>query len=385
MAANSIIFYFIFSGLFIFGQLQRIELGSFPPFYLHDFVLFVWLLTTLITKRKKVLSLIKNIEFKKYRFELFLLLWIVIGWLIAFLMGELGVKFIFYSLRFISYSLLFYLISELKLIKTVYLKWGFYLVGFYLLLIGLFQYVFLPDMRFLSILGWDDHYFRLIGTQFDPNFIGIIFVLLFINFSQLKIKKRVDLKYFLLFLILIGLTLTFSRSSYLSFIVTLLLIAKLNPKKYLSGIMLLILVIFAPKPGGEGVNLMRTASVNARVESSWKSFNILKPYQYIVGQGLFNKNKPSYSNQDFIRSDHALLEDNFILLIFNSMGIVGLSLVAFLLGKHLLLLYKKDQIGAISVLAVLTHAMFNNSVFQPFVFIYLAWSLISKVDSEFKL
>ncbi|MDH5533858.1 MAG: hypothetical protein OEX81_05555 [Candidatus Pacebacteria bacterium] len=384
MAANSIIFYIIFSVLFILGQLQRIELGFFPPFYLHDFILFLWLLTILITNWKKALKLVKSINFSKYRLEILFLLWVVIGWLVAFIMGDLGSKFVFYTLRFVCYGLLFYFVSKFKLIKNIFLKWGFYLTGFYILLTGLFQYVFLPDMRFLSILGWDDHYFRLIGTQFDPNFIGIILVLLFINFSQLKIKNRLLIKNFFLFVILIGLALTFSRSSYLSFTVALLLLAKLNPKKYLSGIMLLILIIFAPKPGGEGVNLIRTASISARVETSQKTVTSLKPYQYIVGRGLFNQNKSSYLNKDYFRSDHALLEDNFILLIFNSTGIVGLALVSFLLGKHLLQLYKKDQVGVISILAVLTHAMFNNSVFQPFVFIYLTWSLISKVDSKFK-
>ena len=198
-------------------------------------------------------------------------------------------------------------------------------------------------------------------------------------------KKRASLKYLLLFLILIGLSLTFSRSSYLSFMVALLLTAKLNPKKYLIGVLLLVLIILAPKPGGEGVDLTRVASVNARLESSQKSLNVLQPYQYITGQGLFNKIKPSYLSKDFVRADHALLEDNFILLIFNSMGIVGLFLVAILLGKYLLVLYKKDQVKAISILAVLIHAMFNNSFFQPFIFIYLAWSLISKVDRQFKL
>lgn len=380
MATSSIVFYFLFCVLFVFGQLQRIEWGAFPAFYLHDVVLFLWLLTILIFNRKKVRSLFKKIKLKKFKLELFLLTWVLVGWVIALLMGQLDAKFLLYSLRFVSYGLLFFLISKLRLLKDNYLKWGFYLTGFYLLLLGLLQYVFIPDMRFLSILGWDDHYYRLIGTQFDPNFMGIILVLLFINFNQLIVKKRTDLKNLLLFLTLIGLSLTFSRSSYLSFMVALLLTAKINPKKYISGILLLILIVLSPKPGGEGVNLIRTASVNARIETSQKGINDLKPYQYLVGQGFFNKNRSSYLNQDFTRSDHALLEDNFILLIFNSMGVVGLFLVALLAKKYLLILYQKDQVKLISVIAVLTHAMFNNSIFQPFVFLYLLWSLISKVD-----
>jgi hypothetical protein len=380
MAANSIIFYFIFCGLFFLGQLQRLELGNFSPFYLHDVLVILWLVYIIFSRREEIVKLFQKINYKKFRLELTLGVWIIFGWLIALLVGELSTKFILYGFRFISYSFLFFFIYKFKLIKDKYLKWGYFLTGFYLLLFGILQYVFVPDMRFLSILGWDDHYYRLIGSQFDPNFMGIIFVLLFFNFNQIKLKYRPDLKYLLLFLILIGITLTFSRASYLSFLIGMVLLSKFNFKKYFYVVLLFILIILAPKPGGEGVDLTRTASINARLESSQSSVSSLKPYQYLIGQGLFNKNKDSYTTQDYRRSDHALLEDNFILLIFNATGIVGLGLVIFILSKYLLSSYKKNQVKAISLIVVLVHAMFNNTVFQPFIFLYLVWGLISKVD-----
>jgi hypothetical protein len=280
----------------------------------------------------------------------------------------------------VTYGLLFYFIHEFKIIKKDHLKWGYFFTGFYLLLFGLLQYVFLPDMRFLSILGWDDHYYRLIGSQFDPNFMGIIFVLLFFNFNNLKLKNKNYLKYLLLFLLLIGISLTFSRATYLSFLVGTLLSVKFNLKGYLYAILLVVLIILAPKPGGEGVDLARTASISARVESSQTTIQALQPYQYLTGQGLFNKNSDSYVREDYTRADHALLEDNFVLLIFNATGIVGLGLVAIILSKHLASLFKEDQVNAISIILVLAHSLFNNTVFQPFVFIFLAWGLISKVD-----
>lgn len=379
MAIHSIILFFVFCVLFFFGQLQRLEIGQFPPFYLHDLVLFVWLMFIFFVNRKKIIKLLRSIRINKYKLEIFLFAWIILGWIVAFINGQLAMKFLFYTLRFVTYGLVFYLIHKFKIIKENYLSWGYFFIGFYLVLFGLLQYVFLPDMRFLSILGWDDHYYRLIGTQFDPNFMGIIFVLLFFNFNKLKLKKKKDVKHFLLFLILIAVSLTFSRATYLSFLVGTILLSKFNFKGYVYAILLVILIFLSPKPGGEGVDLTRTTSISARVESSQKTIQSLQPYQYLIGQGLFNKQKDSYIGEDYERSDHAQLEDNFILLIFNATGIVGLVLVSIILSKKLVKLYKIDQVGMVSIIIVLTHSFFNNTVFQPFVFIFLLWGLISKV------
>src|SRR3989338_6680935 len=40
--------------------------------------------------------------------------------------------------------------------------------------LGLGQYIFLPDTRFLLSYGWDEHYWRLIGTVLDPNYMGVM-------------------------------------------------------------------------------------------------------------------------------------------------------------------------------------------------------------------
>src|SRR3990170_8831618 len=42
--------------------------------------------------------------------------------------------------------------------------------------LGWIQYLWLPDLRDLKYIGWDDHYFRLFGTFLDPAFMGIILV-----------------------------------------------------------------------------------------------------------------------------------------------------------------------------------------------------------------
>jgi hypothetical protein len=378
MATNSIVFYLLFCVLFFFGQLQRVELYPLPAFYLHDALIFVWLLTILVKKKDEIRKRLTKIDYAKYKIELFLIFWIILGWVMAFLTGNLGTNFILYVVRFSSYSLLFYCIHYFKLLKAHYIRWGLYITGFYLLLFGLGQYAFLPDMRFLSILGWDDHLYRLVGTQFDPNFMGVLFVILFFSFKQSTLWSKSLVKKMLLFTLLVGIALTFSRSTYLSFFVGLIVTAGFTIKKYVAGLVLVILILLVPKPEGEGVDLMRRASIEARYTTSQTSVNNLLPYQFITGRGLFNTTKNNYTDNVYLRADHAQLDDNIIVLIFNSTGIIGLLLVCYLSVKYGLKLKRHDPQGFVNLMVVFTHALFNNSFFQPFVFIFLIWSLIGK-------
>lgn len=382
MAATALIPVLTFAFLFFLGQLQRIELFFLPPFYLHDLLMISWLgLITLTQFTKVKIELTKVVKLvKKNKLLLFLLFWIALGWIVAFLSGSLSIKFIFYLARFTIYGLVFYLLGKFELFDKKCLRYLYFAIGFYILLFGLVQYLFMPDVRFLSILGWDDHYYRLVSTQFDPNFVGIIFVLLFFSFQKQSWLKKSRLKSVLSFFILLGIALTFSRSTYLAFFVGLVLSAGFKIRSYAPGLVLLVLLILIPKPGGEGVDLTRTASINARIETSQKSFSSLHSYQYLLGRGLFNNGKPSYFNNVYQRADHAYLEDNFLLLIFNATGIVGFVLSILILLKTFRYLMKNDKLGLVSLIAVLVHAMFNNTLFQPFVFLYLIWGLVSKVN-----
>jgi len=376
----TLVFFLVFCGLFFLGQFQRLEVFGWPAFYIHDVILGLWGLWILITHKKEITQFISKLKFKSKKLELILLAWVILGWLVAGLAGNLDQRFIFYVLRFLTYPFVFFSIYKFKLIKKDFLRSGYFLVGFLLLLAGFFQYFFIPDTRFLNVWGWDDHFYRLIGTQFDPNFMGILLVLLFINFKNFKSKMNENVKYFLLFLILVGVSLTFSRASFLSFGAVLILGGGIKFKNYLWGILLLILIILSPKPGGEGVDLTRTTSIIARIESSQKSLVNLNPYQYILGRGLFVNDQNDLVPTNLPIPDHAYLSDNLILLIFNATGMVGLSLFLFLGVKYLRQLYFKNKIGFLSVVAVLIHAMFNNTLFQPFVFLYLIWGIVARDD-----
>ncbi len=215
----------------------------------------------------------------------------------------------------------------------------------------------MPDMRFLKLLGFDDHYYRLIGTLLDPNFSGAIIAggaifALFAN--QLP----------LFFVSLIALALTFSRASYLSFGVAVVLLALYNKKtKLILLISLLGLIIyFIPKPFGEGVNLLRTVTVFSRV-NSWQTGLNLFIQSPLWGWGF---------KKVFI--------DNSLIYLLVSSGLIGFLSFLYLLKS----IFKNiDPINKIILALLLIHSMFNNSFF--FVWIYFTfWISLSLKFREYK-
>jgi O-antigen ligase len=87
---------------------------------------------------------------------------------------------------------------------------GFNLTALLLVIIGLAQLIFFPDLSLLAQAGWDPHQWRLVSTWLDPNFLGIFLVLFFplIFLWQHKVWRL-----FALTLVIISLAATQSRSA----------------------------------------------------------------------------------------------------------------------------------------------------------------------------
>ncbi|HNP89370.1 MAG TPA: O-antigen ligase family protein, partial [Candidatus Woesebacteria bacterium] len=269
------------------------------------------------------------------------------------------------------------------IINKILLFWSLAL-GF----IGLGQYLFLPDTRFLLSSGWDDHYFRVIGSFFDPNFTGLILSLAIIwginNFySQQSLIKIQFFKLFLLFLLLFpAFFLTYSRSSYLALIAGLAVYFVLKAKKrnlfYLL-ILFVLVVILLPRPGGEGVRLERTASMVLRLENWQVMFSLWKKHP-LFGVGFNNLRyairKTGYLRLDQWREVHSAAgADNsylFILVTAGLMGLAGFFFYCFSTVKNILH-FSEDQKRLLfsSYTAVFIHCFFTNSFFYPWVFLWL--------------
>lgn len=274
--------------------------------------------------------------------------------------------------------------------------------------LGFAQYFLFPDTRQLVLLGWDDHYYRMIGTIFDPGFLGIILAissLLFLSQlanQQTSLSQRLmslwlklanyplsqlpsNLATYASFLLFtLALLLTYSRASYVAFAVGVMLIA-LSQRSIRA---LLIIPLFAasifllPRPGGEGVNLARTASIHARIESNQQAVNTFSATNILFGQGWYHTkaNKPvTIMNGEEI-PNHSSAPENSFIFIFSSLGIVGLAFWLGMLGSLFLLVGPTSSEGTLLV-AVGVHALFSNTLFHPFVLILLAVITAKKLAS----
>jgi len=229
--------------------------------------------------------------------------------------------------------------------------------------LSLFQYIFIPDMRFLKNLGFDDHYFRLIGTLFDPNFTGAIFAavaLFFIGNNKIS--------YSLPFIGLLAPTL--SRASYLVFIIGLIYFFIINKKiKLLLLFALLGLLIFLiPKPFGEGINLLRTFSIYSRIES-WQEGIALFQTKPFFGWG--------YNTLRGLNGSRFQIDNSFIFLLATT-GIFGL--LSFINLQKAIVSNIKNVGIKILLYSLLIHSIFNNSFF--YIWILSFFWLMSAVGQD---
>jgi O-antigen ligase len=236
------------------------------------------------------------------------------------------------------------------------------------------QYFLYPDLRNLYYLGWDEHLYRMFGLFFDTSIAATIYSLFFIYFlNQEKMDKKI--KIIVLFLFLTAIVLSFSRATYLVLFLTLLiyLILKKKVKFILFFLTVFFLVLLlAPKPFGEGVNLKRQFSIISRVNDYRLALKIWKN-QPIFGIGYnrigFYKDRsqrlfPSHSSFSFSSS---------YLIILVTGGIVGLFL--FLLALFKLFLIKET--GRIYLFFVYVLSLFDNIILHPFIMFLLILFLIN--------
>lgn len=364
-------------GLFSLGQLQRIQLTEVVVFYAYDLLIMVWLILSLIKFPQKWQQVLKVGTRNKW---LYLALgWILVGWLGVALRGESLLIPILYVTRTLAYASFGLSLSWIQPFSQLNQKKLWILAGLIVAGLGLTQYLALPDTRFIKFLGWDDHYYRLISTQLDPNYTGILLVMTFFLLWGLDFKSKWNTaKTILLMFLTATLLLTYSRASYLSWLATSLLLLLLNIKHQqkinylLLGLIGLFVVSlpFLPRPGGAGVKLERTSSIQTRVKSSQTTLQQLNSYQWLIGRGAFIPQEINQAHQDW--PDTARFADNLEVFIVGSVGVVGLILTMQLLANWGLVLYKKERFIFLAFVAIFIHSQFNHTLFQPFVWLWLS-------------
>lgn len=259
-----------------------------------------------------------------------------------------------YLLRWLAYSLLVFIPLSPKTILGL---------GLVTPLIGLTQYFFVPDVRFLKYFGWDDHYYRLIGQFLDPNFTGLILVLFLVYLSTRPINHFTSLITW--YLSYLALALTYSRSSYLAFLVAMAHISwKLKGWKFFIKVLFLFaltLTLLPRSSSGEGVKLERTKSVIARTATWHQAWALIADHPLLgVGFNVYRYAQPKGGSAP----------DSSYLFLAATTGFLGLIAYFYYLKQ---LVTARDQLlPRLTILPVLVHSLFTNSLFYPPVLLWLS-------------
>jgi len=369
---------------FPFGRLASFEFslwGFRVSVLAMDLVALATLVFDFYLVKKNTRRLV-SASFKKELTALFLLLGFSFLFSWAFLADFRVFYGVLYSLRLFLYGGVFLLTSEFingKKGKKEFLFNCLLAVLFSAAVFGWFQYLFYPDLRALKFLGWDDHLFRLTGTFLDPGYTAILFVFGFILAWSKYDNDRKKTWFGLALFFVVSLALTFSRAGYLALLAGVLTLGFLKPQSSKSlfwlSLSFILTLFLIPKPAGEGVNLARTYSLESRLENYVETGQIfIRSPLFGVGFNNLCLAKKSFGIKVEPLSHACGGADSSFLMILATLGIIGLMMA----GYWFILVWQRiesDKFGlalkAIFI-SLLIHSQFNNSLFYPWVLIFLA-------------
>jgi hypothetical protein len=277
-----------------------------------------------------------------------------------------------YLVRTLIYLGIFnYILSNnLKVAKKLDRLFGINLVVF--VIVGLFQYFLYPNLRNLLYLGYDPHAYRLFGLFLDPNITGIVLVWAFLYFYQRPIKFRTPL----LIAIFMSILLTYSRISWLCFVIAIFMLAINKPKKLYYAYLLIVMsvgILLMPRYFGEGTNIWRTNSIVGKAKSISVSIKTIKA-KPIFGIGFNNTHLLKKPHSDEIGNNSLYGLDNSLLTILTTSGILGALAYLYLFRS----LYHKQNLEVkILTLTFFIHSLSVNSFFIPsLIWYYLLFRII---------
>ncbi|MBI3576947.1 O-antigen ligase family protein [Candidatus Gottesmanbacteria bacterium] len=371
------------------GQLAGIPVSPATTIYAHDIVL-VMLLFAAVWKLKKKRIRRPKLFWPVTSFIGVGLLSLLIN-ITRFPLSAMGQSSL-YLVRWALYTGLYWVAFQ-DLVPALFWLWGVYASGIVFAFFGLVQYIWYPYLRNLSYLGWDPHLFRIFSTLFDPNFLGILFIFtLFVGAYLWKNRKYRPILAVGQGITTVAFLLTYSRSSYLAFIVALGVCLGLLKKWRL---LIIIGVLFGgglailPRPGGEGVNLFRTVSTFARF-GDWERGVALIREAPLFGYG-FNTLRYVQRAKGWIDESQTISRagaglDNSFEFVWATTGVIGMAFYLWLLvrmfrlGNYLMASGKDRFLGILYVsvgAGVLVHGLFLNSLFYPWVLLW--WWIVTGV------
>lgn len=283
-----------------------------------------------------------------------------------------------YTLRFSSYILLGWLAYSNAFknfnAKNIILIYS----GLWLAILGLLQFIFLPDLRFMSQWGWDPHYFRNVSTFLDPNFSGAFFTLSLILLAYQKPNKTVLVLFTLTYLALLT---TFSRSSYIMFLTSGLALSFFQ-KSFKNALMVILLftILFLSfqtytKLISQPQHIDRKQSASLRFNAWQQGISLVSNFP-TLGVG-FNSYKYALrqlnlGDEEFLKSHGATSNDSSLLFVATTTGIIGLLAYLYFLFSLFYINYSNNRyILPSALLGLLAHSFFANSLFFPPILFWL--------------
>lgn len=247
--------------------------------------------------------------------------------------------------------------------------------GFILAVLGILQFFFYPNLIFLTINGWDPHYFRTVSTFLDPNFLGgylsLILLILMVH-QQDPIPSKWRILFFLI--IYFALVTSFSRGGILVLIVSFSMLAILQ-RSFKIALLTAVLAI------GFGVvffgyqqqianprHIDREQSAEYRL-GTWQQG--LKMFQQspILGIGFnsypYGIREYNLANTDFVHSRGSSSNDSSLVHVAATTGIIGL--IAYLFFLLTIFLSGKKPLVMAGLAGILVQSFFSNTLFYPFL------------------
>lgn len=364
----------------ITGQLVKLPLGSGGA-TLADLVVIIFCIYGLFQTRLRL----KNppLFIKTGLFFCLVAILSLVFTPLALTDGEYLISF-FYTLRFFTYILLGWLLFSKALAS---LKMDIHKVlsfsGLSLSVLGLMQFIFLPDLGFLTSFGWDPHFYRATSTFLDPNFLGAYLVLTLLTVSQSHLGGRTILTprvfYMIFIIIYLALLTTFSRSSYGMFLISFLALSffKKSAKLAYTAIILFCLLILSFQIYIRAVNqvtpLDRGQTASYRFTTWQQGFEIFSKNPILgVGFNAYNFALRQYKlgDQQFLAGKGSTTNDSSLVHIASTTGILGLFAYFYFL-LSLCKTWKKNPFLTAGVFGLVEHSIFVNSLFYPFILIWI--------------
>lgn len=384
------ILFFVLLALFPLGQVGRVDLGGGVAILFNDVAVFLVVASWVVHKLRSKQSF--------HAYPLTIPIALFTGACVLSLLFNLG-KFSFgevavgslYLVRWVIYAGLYFVVSDLP--KKVQVQIPFWLLGIgtTVALLGFIQYFFYPDLRNLYYAGWDEHLYRLFSTFLDPNFAGGIFILTFLLGVGVlgKLGRSGRLGIIVAIVSFVALLLTYSRGSFVSFFVGVITFFWLSGKKRffvpLVGLFAIGVFLLPKDSQSEGVKFLRTASIDARLESLQKGWIIFQDNP-VFGIG-FNTYRYVQERYGFIKPTVAVYDrasagtDNSFLFVLVTSGVVGFLAYLYVWGRVIGEIREIGDSGGRALLfssfaAVFVHALFVNSLFYPYIMEWL-WVLLA--------